>query len=684
LKLPDDFFCPDVAILAPAGFANLRQGQWAQQRGGIALWTLLAVHLVITLMARKSQSSSKRAAFFMYSDDAKSYNMGAVLRKLIAAGRNNGKSSPKMMLVFAVHVVMQLKVDYDYDELCKKDLRDMIRTLVFYKMMTRWATATMGFSDVDVRLLRHGNAMQSVNQAERQATAQSKYKLRRGDSRVTDIDRSSLISEDLSGGLSLSDDFAAALRAKERLLKRRQLKATRTRGATSSKEAPGSSIEGAESGLSPVAEEALKFSKEAAALYKAFHPLYKLMLSSMSMLWIFQIVALLDVVFGSLMISAAFYGISASPNVPGCEGADDLLSNLFRDMLVTLGSTIISLVPLWLIMLRRDRAMPRDFTERQVQQKFRKWFLKDVAIILSGLLWFAFCVLYIILFLANVSQKDADHWLISVVTRCVTLWIILPIILTILWMMIMMLFELFSRGNFIENCIGGLLKAVDRGGEKIPGDDEDTAKRLRRMSSVSEPDPEVRNSSVSEPEPPPPLPGLDLPPPPEPLEPPPPLPGLALPLPEWPAGWALQPPPVEVPFSIQRPRRASCPAVTCHEPLANSLDVELGTCTTRQDALDTLVVSNDQHPGAARRPAAGGRAGKAGPGNTEPVPPNSPHQAWTVPHRGLPPVRRGSTGAAPPLPVQALRMWSAPTAPKCGGVGQPPWAAIIPTDVRVD
>merc|ERR1719277_2808836 len=100
------------------------------------LWTLLAVHLVMTLMACLSQGSWKaKPTFFMYSDDAKGYQKMTVLKKMMSAGQKHGKSRPNMMFVFFIHVALRLKLEYDYDELCEKSLLEMIRTLVFYKMM---------------------------------------------------------------------------------------------------------------------------------------------------------------------------------------------------------------------------------------------------------------------------------------------------------------------------------------------------------------------------------------------------------------------------------------------------------------------------------------------------------------------------------------------------------------------
>merc|ERR1719188_1218680 len=130
-------------------------------------------------------------------------------------------------------------------------------------------------------------------------------------------------------------------------------------------------------------------------------------------------------------------------------------------MFVTLGSTIIGLAPVVLILSRRNRTMSRVSTEQELQKQLWLWLLKDVALIVGGLLWFAFCVLYIMLFLANVSQNDADHWLISVATRCISTWIILPFVLAILWVMLMRVFTRFSEGNFIENNISALLRAVN-------------------------------------------------------------------------------------------------------------------------------------------------------------------------------------------------------------------------------
>ncbi|CAK0912185.1 unnamed protein product, partial [Prorocentrum cordatum] len=213
--------------------------------------------------------------------------------------------------------------------------------------------------------------------------------------------------------------------------------------------------------------EALQFSKEMLVLCKAIHPLYKLLLYSATSPWIFQVVALLDAVFGSLMLSAAFYGGRASPAVPACAGPDDLLANLTRDLLVSLGCMVVALAPL-AVLCRRDRTLRRGSPDHERRAQLRRWLLKDVACIAGGLLWFAFCLLYIVLFLANVSQADADHWLICLTFRFVIMWVLIPFAAALLWMVIMRVFVELSGGSFVQTNISGLLRAVYRGGYDIP------------------------------------------------------------------------------------------------------------------------------------------------------------------------------------------------------------------------
>ncbi|CAK0862790.1 unnamed protein product, partial [Prorocentrum cordatum] len=154
------FFCPDVAILSPAGFANLGQGQWAQQRGGMVLWMLLTVLLVVALAALWSQGTWRaKPSFCFYSDDYRSYSNMAVLNDMMSAGQMSGTSRPKMIFAFIINAVLRLQLDYDWDELCQKNMFDIIRTLVFHKAMVMWVTATMGFSELDLRYLRYGSVV---------------------------------------------------------------------------------------------------------------------------------------------------------------------------------------------------------------------------------------------------------------------------------------------------------------------------------------------------------------------------------------------------------------------------------------------------------------------------------------------------------------------------------------------
>lgn len=218
---------------------------------------------------------------------------------------------------------------------------------------------------------------------------------------------------------------------------------------------------------------------EIAFLYRAMHPAYKLLLRRLTIPWTFQVVMLLNAVFGPLMISAFFFGTTASPNVPRCEGPDGLLEHLVRDICVALLSTVVGFVPARILGQRRYRMMPRDSTEVEVRRQLRKWFLKDFACIACGLLWFAFCCLYIMLFLANVSATDADHWLISLATQFACTWLLLPLVATILLITIVRVFASVRGGSFIEDSIGGLLKAVNGdGGARAPEPQEESCQVL--------------------------------------------------------------------------------------------------------------------------------------------------------------------------------------------------------------
>ncbi|CAK0843626.1 unnamed protein product [Prorocentrum cordatum] len=531
-SLPEDVLCPNVAILSPAGFEKLGQGQWVQQRGGIALWTLLTVHLVIVLMACWSQGSWKaKPSFFMYTDDYRSCSRKVMFKKVMSAGRKSGKSKVRSMCIVVLNVVLNLQLDYGYEELCQKGIFDIIRTLIFYKLMMLWVTATMGFSELDSRYLRYGNvanltkarsddgpitpttailvgaghetnnsSLQSMNG---EGASQGEKRLNKHTERTangnvkeawTDVagdsgaGRSTVrrrLSRDgppelrrahgAASGTSaargpprstgtkqrhewvkasdsgLTDEFVAILKDKSRLLQRR-------RNQVAVEPDPFEIMT-----ASTAAKEAIKFSREAVLLFRAIHPLFKLWLESMTTPWIFQVLALLDAVFGFLMFSAAFYGTTACPNIPECAGPDDSFGNITRDVLVSLGCTVVGLAPL-VILSRRDRRMARFSTERRVRILFWVWLLKDVVCTAGGLAWFAFCVLYIMMFLANVSQKDADHWLISLVIRFVCTWFLLPLVATILWIAIMRLYFSFSGGRFIENNTSGILRALNRGG----------------------------------------------------------------------------------------------------------------------------------------------------------------------------------------------------------------------------
>merc|ERR1740121_2716140 len=112
--------------------------------------------------------------------------------------------------------------------------------------------------------------------------------------------------------------------------------------------------------------------------------------------------------------------------------------------------------------------MPRGSVNADVPKLVRTWLLWDTLWIIVGLLWFAYCVLYIMLFLANVSQKDVDRWLITLATHFTSKWILAPLAATVLWVLLIKFID-FSAENFIEDRFDEFVRAVGRDGGSRAG-----------------------------------------------------------------------------------------------------------------------------------------------------------------------------------------------------------------------
>lgn len=100
--------------------------------------------------------------------------------------------------------------------------------------------------------------------------------------------------------------------------------------------------------------------------------------------------------------------------------------NFGRTLVITLISQIVAFVPAFIVHQLGKRRFTIVHSIEARQSRLKRWRCQDVALWVVSLAYLIFCFIFVIAFLANVSQEDGGRWLISLCTSLIISNIVVP------------------------------------------------------------------------------------------------------------------------------------------------------------------------------------------------------------------------------------------------------------------
>jgi hypothetical protein len=134
-------------------------------------------------------------------------------------------------------------------------------------------------------------------------------------------------------------------------------------------------------------------------------------------------------VFGGMMVVCLFFqasgGALMTASDPRCE-LEGPWENFGRTLVITLISQIVAFVPAFIVHQLGKRRFTIVHSIEAQQSRLKRWRCQDIALWLISIAYLIFCFIFVIAFLANVSQEDGGRWLISLCTSLIISNILVP------------------------------------------------------------------------------------------------------------------------------------------------------------------------------------------------------------------------------------------------------------------
>lgn len=144
-------------------------------------------------------------------------------------------------------------------------------------------------------------------------------------------------------------------------------------------------------------------------------------------------------VMGALAVTALFFegtGMATSglnPEDSGCSDDLDVWQYLGRLIAVAIASTVVATIPMAILSSLHSRAFRKVPCEAspEWQRQLGIWRAQDRVLWAAGLLYNAFCGLFIILFLANVAPSDVPEWGMTTLITIIEDNLALPLVIAL-------------------------------------------------------------------------------------------------------------------------------------------------------------------------------------------------------------------------------------------------------------
>ncbi|CAE7785608.1 unnamed protein product, partial [Symbiodinium sp. KB8] len=179
---------------------------------------------------------------------------------------------------------------------------------------------------------------------------------------------------------------------------------------------------------------ASRWYRRVALLFPAFHPWIALL--RLSLLTSHKVrVSLIFLKLCTAASTSALFFTSSSPGPdsdPNCKKPQTLVAQVVQNTVVGVVSALLGDVIVFALFLVQNRSpIEKDWTEQSKRWQLRVWKCRAVAFWLIWLVYSLVCLVYTMLFLANVRLVDAQGWLMSTGMSLLQDLVILPLFLAL-------------------------------------------------------------------------------------------------------------------------------------------------------------------------------------------------------------------------------------------------------------
>jgi len=171
--------------------------------------------------------------------------------------------------------------------------------------------------------------------------------------------------------------------------------------------------------------------------YMALQPWSSIMHASIYVPATLRVLILSARVFGALMLSGLFFstaGGAQTNDAPSeCDAPKDLVRNLLRAAIIGIFSSIISTIPIAIMVMLRIRAITwvAEDDDHKRKKLIRTWKIEDGVLWLLGSVYNVLCMLFLLSFCANVTLPDHWEWLIAASFSLFKMAVIIPFTLAL-------------------------------------------------------------------------------------------------------------------------------------------------------------------------------------------------------------------------------------------------------------
>jgi len=134
-------------------------------------------------------------------------------------------------------------------------------------------------------------------------------------------------------------------------------------------------------------------------------------------------------VYGGMMVVCLFFQASGGTLMketdPRCE-LQGPWENFGRTLAITLISQLVAFVPAFIIHQLGKRRFAIVHSKEAQQGRLMRWRCQDITLWVVSIAYLIFCFIFVIAFLANVSQEDGGRWLISLCTSLIISNMLVP------------------------------------------------------------------------------------------------------------------------------------------------------------------------------------------------------------------------------------------------------------------